>query len=367
MNCCSSHGILLLLEKEYKETCLLYVSARHTKKALKALEEAKIPLFALSFHGLPSVLARYRHRVGIILGLALFFFSLFIAPKFIWELEIVGTERLSQAEVASILEKSGVYIGAYIPKIDRKSVYASILQNSADISWLSVNFRGSIATVEILEREAEDTACELTAGANIIANKDGRIVDMQITKGQRIAQNGMVVKEGDLLVSGVYDTARFGTRFVHAKADILAEVTDTYTVSIPLSVKETVYGTENVLRMDLLFLNNSINIFKNHSNLNNKYDIITRKEPLPAHFLQRLPLSLVRTVALPYTVHTKVLSESEALSEARKESEKLIGDAAYRELLASEEDFTVEDDCLVYTRRIYAVQDIAKTSIFTSE
>lgn len=366
MNLWAANGILLLWELEAGENCDLCISVRNTKKAERVLTEAEIPLIACKRRGLPAFLSRYKHRAGLHAGLFVFFLLLLLAPRFIWEIRIVGAENLRHAEITAILSENGIYLGAYIPNIDRDGVYASVLQSRKDISWLSVNFRGSVATVEIIERNAASIVAE-SVGVNIVAKKDGRITDMQITRGSRAVQNGAIVKKGDLLVSGVYDTARFGTRFVHAKATILAEVSDTYTVTVPLTEEQIVYGEEILISTQLNFFDNSINIFKKNNKLNIEYDIITKKESLPLPLLERLPLYLTRIVALPYTRMELPLAAEDALMRAKKEAERLITDAAYKDLLSLEECFSVEENQLIYTCQVYAVQDIAASSAFTAE
>ncbi len=364
LGCCD---VLLLRETGSGETRDLCIFTSDAKRAISALEKAGISPIACTHCGFPSIFMRYRHRIGLFVGGASFFLLLLLAPRFIWEIRIVGANRLSQAEVADILADCGVSVGAYIPHIDRDGVYAAILQENEDISWLSVNFRGSIATVEIVERDLAATIEKISVGANIVAAKDGRITDMQVSCGNRVAAVGEIVKAGDLLVSGVYDTGRFGTRFVRASAAVLAEVTDTYTVVFPLLQEKTVYQEEKILETDLIFFKNAINIFKKYNKTNLEYDIITRKEPLPLPASDRLPFSLVHTVALPYQTVTHQLSQEAALTLAREETERQIANTAYTDLLSSEETYSVEDNELIYTRRVYAVRDIAKSSPFTSE
>lgn len=343
---------------------LFRVSTRFAPSVLRCCKEQEITVLRQKAFGAPKIFGTYKHRAGLLLGIAAFFLVLLISPLFLWEVNIVGLERLSSDAVRDLLATEGVYVGAFSPHIDRDGVYAAILRTSEEISWLSVNIRGSTANIEIVERAPYVAAAKDADGANIVAKKDGRITDMQITRGSRTVQNGAIVQKGELLVSGVYDTAKFGTRYVHAKAEVFAEVNDQYTVEIPLRSEQIVYGPETILETDLHFFSKTANIFKKDNKITKDYDIINRKESLSLYGLERLPIFLSHTVAFPYIKTETELSLAEAIVQAKREIERQIEHAGYTDLLASEESYAVQDDTLVFSQRVYAIQNIAAINEF---
>lgn len=347
------------------ETVLFRFFVRYEKRVVAYFTKTEKNYKIEKRFGLPQIWTVYKHRAGVLAGCILFFSALFIAPKFIWQVNITGLKQLNRADVEQLLAKEGVYVGSFSSSIDRERVYTNILQASEEISWLSVNIQGSSANVEIIERASGAAMATLADGANIIAAKDGQILDTKITRGKRIVENGAVVKKGALLVSGVYDTGKMGTRFVHADAAVYAQVTDTFSVKVPLDYTGHVYYAEKEIAKAIKIFGKQINIFKNYSKQETNCDIINRKESLPWDGLDRLPVSFETTVAFFYAEQPIRLTESAALDRAKAELHRKIADANYKELLAREDSYTVENGVLCYHCRVEAIQNIATVSTFS--
>ncbi len=345
---------------------IVRVYMRDEKTVLFHLQSRGIHAEVLRRRGIPALWKRYRHRVGLLFGLLLFFASLYVAPLFVWEINISGLDRLSREYVTEILRQEGVHIGAFSPTIDRRAVYANILRTAEDISWLSVNIQGSSANVEIVERAFAPVTKPFADGANIVAKKSGVITDAKVINGRLIAQKGSVVQKGELLVSGVYDTTKMGTRYVYADAAVYAVVTDEYRIEIPLRNTQRDYQEEIVQEMSIKLFGKSINIFKNYSILEENYDTIQREDSLPIPRLDKLPLSLETVCALPYENVSVLLTADEALEQAKRElMHRIQTEAEYVETLAFEEFYTVENAVLVYHCSVEAIENIAVVSEFS--
>lgn len=315
--------------------------------------------------GIKAFFKKYQHRIGALIGIFIFFIIIFISPMFIWEINVIGNEKLSYSDICDILKKEGIYIGAFSPSINRKSVYMNVLQSSNEISWLSVNFIGSSAQVEIVERDLSEVA-EITAtGANIIAKKEGQIFDTEIVSGKPVVKKGDFVNKGDLLVSGIYEAGKFGTRYVYSEAVIHAVVCDEYVIKVPLNYQKCVFSEERVIERRLKLFDKSVNIFKNYSILHDKYDIINRKVNLPLPVLSDLPISIEEVSVFPYSYEPILLTEAEALDKARQDLfVSMDVDANYIEILSLEENYIVENSVLVYSCYIEATENIAATNEF---
>lgn len=365
LNFSNQTAIEILSLKICGESARVRVYARHEAAILSGLHDGAESAVILHRRGLPFIWKRYRHRVGILLGFVFLFTVLFISPMFVWEVNVTGLDRLNREYVMELLAEQGVYVGAFSPRIDRRAVYVNILRSSADISWLSVNIRGSSANVEIVEREYLPVAEQTADGANIVAAKDGYLIDANVLRGRLAAAKGTVVQKGEILVSGVYDTKQMGTRYVYAEAAVYAVVNDVYTIEIPLKNIERVYGEETVLETSLKMFGKSINIFKNSSFSAENYDTIHRDDTLGLFGLDQLPLSLETVCALPFSDIPVLLTEEEALERAKREAvRKIDEEAEYEDLLALEESYVVEDAILRYQCEVEAVENIAAVSEF---
>ena len=360
---CTSIRILKL--RVCGDAAIVRIYTKHEGKALSLLQGQCIEARVFKRSGLPQIWRRYRHRTGLLLGIALLFIMLSVSPLFIWEINITGNERLSVSEITELLRKEGVCIGAFSPAIDRRTVYTNILLNAKDISWMSLNLQGSSANVEIVERAELPSAQVRADAANIVAKKDGMIFDLQIRSGRSVVQKGEAVRKGTVLVSGVYDTDTMGTRYVYAEAAVYAVVNDAYTIEIPLLNTRRVYGEEKRLAMSIKMFGKSINILKNSFNSKGKYDTIYREDTLPSPWLSKLPISLKTVWALPFEETSVQLTETQALELAKQELfRKLSEEAEYADILSLTEGYTVENSTLVFRCDVEAIENIAATSPF---
>lgn len=365
LNYCNQSGVRLRRIREEETTVRVWVLLADEGKLLDFFARRGVECRVCTRHGLPILWRRYRHRIGLLLGLLVFAAVIYTAPLFVWEINVDGLDRLSREYVCDLLAGEGVRIGAFSPGIDRSRVYINILRRAPDISWLSVNLRGSTANVEIIERDAPPAARAQADGANLIAARGGQIVGADVVRGALAVQNGDIVKPGALLVSGVIDSQTVGTRYLYAEGCVYAAVYDDYTVEIPLTRAVRRYDGEKTLEMSLSVFGKSINIFKNYSISDDNYDTIYRESSLPYPGLCRLPLALLTTVALPYTETPQPLSEAEALECARAELLRQIAEKkTYAGILSREEAYAVSDGVLVYRCSVGAIENIAAVAEF---
>lgn len=365
LNFCNQSGIRLRRIREGETTVRIWVLLA---------DEAKIHAFfarrggecrICARHGVPVLWRRYRHRAGLLVGLCVFFAAIYIAPLFVWEVNIEGIDRLGRSYVCELLAEEGVRVGAFSPAIDRDRVYLHVLRRAPDISWLSVNLRGSTANVEIVERDTPPAARAQADGANLVAARGGQIVAADIVRGALAVKAGDIVGKGALLVSGVIDSPTTGTRCLYAEGAVLAAVYDDYTVEIPLVRAVRSYDGEETLEMSLSVFGKSINIFKNYSISDENYDTIYRENNLPYPGLCRLPLSLLTTVALKYSETPVTLTEAEALTLARAELQRQIAEKqTYAEILSREESYAAMDGVLTYRCSVEAIENIAAVAEF---
>lgn len=365
LNFCNRSGIRLRRIREGETAVLVWVLAADERKLQDFFARRSVKCRVCARHGLPILWRRYRHRVGLLLGLLVFTAAVYTAPLFVWEVNVDGLDRLSREYVCELLAEEGVRVGAFSPGIDRSRVYINVLRRAPDISWLSVNLRGSTANVEIIERDAPPASRARADGANLIAARGGQIIGADVVRGALAVQNGEIVKPGALLVSGVIDSQTVGTRYLYAEGCVYAAVYDDYTVEIPLTRAVRRYDGEKTLEMSLSVFGKSINIFKNYSIPDDNYDTIYRESSLPYPGLCRLPLALLTTVALPYTETPQPLSETAALERARAELLRQIAEKkTYAGILSREEAYAVSDGVLVYRCSVGAIENIAAVAEF---
>lgn len=72
--------------------------------------------------------------------------GLYLLSSFVWVMRIEGNERLSKEELLSACREMGLYPGVRKRSVDTQAVTNGLLEDFADISWVSVGIHGTDAT-----------------------------------------------------------------------------------------------------------------------------------------------------------------------------------------------------------------------------
>ncbi len=361
MNICRSYGII------YRDTvfegdniffkCSLAASGRLKKRCA----EAGIPLFEERAYGIPSLLARYRRRYGVLAGLFLFAAIIFLSGRVIWDIRVDGNVRLSEDEVIAQLGECGLSVGDIRRGVDTATVENRVMIASGDISWMSINIIGTVAQVEIRESEVIPEQGEEYAASNIVAARDGYIELFEDVRGNVILNIGDYVREGELIVSGLYDSKTAGIRYTNARGRVLARVERDIRAEIPLSYEKKVYTGRVFTEKYLIFFEKEIKFCGNSGNSYESCDTINTVEYLDIFSAGELPVGIRTVKHLEYTYERaeRTPEEAEALAEYKLSSElgALMRD---RELIRKSVSGGLTDTAFVLECRLECIEDIAR-------
>lgn len=185
--------------------------------------QAGVRLRVRSRHGLPFLLHRYKHRLGLMAGTMAFLIITIFLQSFVWTVDIHGADTISQSRLRAELSERGVFEGAYKNHIDPQRVERTLMQEMDSIGWMSVNIIGTKAEIEIKEKEYKPLIEDQNVPANITASRDGIIQSVRCRRGMIKTMTGSAVKKGQLLVSGIVDNSLGEISFVDANAIVMAE------------------------------------------------------------------------------------------------------------------------------------------------
>ncbi len=338
------------------------------KKLWKQARERGIEYKIIQRRGLPFLLGRYRYRFGLYLGILLSATLIFLSQRFIWSIEVVGNESLSSHEVREVLSHHGFSVGSYIPSANTDRIENKILIESDTISWISINIIGTVAEVQIREREEPPCESVVTKPANLVAAKSGVIEDVRIFRGNTVVASGQYVKKGDLLVSGLFDSVQVGFRFTRAAGEVYARTVEEFYIEIPYEYEGKVYTGQEYSNKYLNFFDYSMNISKKGGNEGAFYDKIDIVENCDLFFGIKTPFSLRTERFLEYkTVSmTRTRSGAEELAYFELESRlaKLSEDAT---MLKKTVTPYAKDDRFILHCVIVLIEDIAEVSEFDVE
>ncbi|MBQ8551266.1 MAG: sporulation protein YqfD [Clostridia bacterium] len=295
-------------------------------------------------HGFRYLIRRYRRRIGIPIGAVLFAFILWFSEQFIWTVDVVGNANISAPEIIERLEALGCGVGTYIPGVDFDELHNRFLLKYNDVSWISVNVRGTAATVEVREMELPDTVIDENTPYNLVASEDGVIEYMEILRGKPVARVDELVRKGELLASGI-EEGKHSLSLVHARGKVLAKVKRSVRIEVPLeTTRREATGAEytekylNIFGISLKFFANTGNMASEYDKI--EYEMLTRSNNLRFFDAVELPIAVDEAVFVEYAQIPITYTEEEARTEA------------YRRL--REECAAITEGCELVSREISA-------------
>ena len=194
--------------------------------------KARVRLRVTRRSGLPFILREYRGRLGLPVGAALGAVVIGVLSQFLWSYRVLGADSLSEQQIRSVLAENGVSVGAYLGGMDVEPIERRILRELDGITWVSVNIMGCTADVEVRQK-ARKPEIQSMEPCNIVASADGVITKLKVREGFAAVKEGSGVAEGELIVSGFNPTKQGGVRYMHADADIYADVISKRELKIP--------------------------------------------------------------------------------------------------------------------------------------
>ena len=308
--------------------------------------------------GLFAFASGYKMRIGFFIGAVLCAALLAASSFFVWDINVSGQTGLSEKEILKTLEGYWLYIGAYIPNIDTMRLENELVIDTEELSYASINLRGTVAEVVVRERKEKDVE-NISLPSNLVANCDGQIESIEVRGGMPTVKKGQIVKKGQLLVSGVIDSQAVGYRLVRARGEIYARISRSFTAEVPLVREKKSRTGEKKTRVTIRFFAKKINLFSNNDISFEKYDTIEEEKRLCLFDRVELPVFIIKTTYFEYVTETEKISEEQALSIAEKElagqTEKTLSEA---QILAREERTEINDGILTLYADIDCIADI---------
>lgn len=294
INICKSKGILLWNMKREKSSILYANISINDFKILKNIAKTSSCNIKLTKKmGLPFIFNKYKKRKIFFILLIFVLIVLLISSNYIWNIEIIGDNRIDKNEIIEELKNNGLSIGVAKSKLDTKSVINDIRMKREDIAWIGIDIKGTNAIVEIVESEKKPDIVKTDEYCNIISEKSGIITRINVSNGTAKVKVGDIVKEGDILVEGKLEGKYTEPIYVHAAADI--EIKTWYSIRKNFEYKQVIeQKTGNTETKYSIKINNlQINFYKVLSKFEN-YDTISENKKLSLFSNFYLPIEIIK-------------------------------------------------------------------------
>jgi similar to stage IV sporulation protein len=313
LNLCARSGVEFWgTEPADDYTLCLCIHRRDLSRVEALAKRALCTVETTRQRGVPHMARRLKKRYVLLLGLILCLLSLTWSSLYIWEIEVTGNETVSSTEILRALDDCGVGVGSFWPSFVSDNIRSEALVRVPELSWLTVNVKGSKAEVIVRERVPKPEVVDEKLPTNVIAEKSGVITDMNVLRGRALTQKGFTVLAGDVLVSGAVPSTFSPVRAVHAMARIEARTWYELTAAAPLSQGVKSYTGEEQTHYSLEIGDKRINFYGNSGISDNNCDKIISEHRLGVTGLFSLPVAVVKETERQYGIVQETVDARQA-------------------------------------------------------
>lgn len=309
INLCSLNGINIWNTKPTAyglDGSLTIFDYRNIKLiAKKSKAKAKIK----KKHGFPFFIKKYKARSGLAVGALLFILLNMYLSSFIWSINIIGADNISNQRIYSVLETYGLSVGTHKNTLNIQDIQRNVMLDIKEIGWMSINVQDSCANVEIKEKALVPKMNTDTTPCNIVAKKDGVITDYRVAKGTVDILVGSAVTEGQLLVNSVVENKMGGLDFVHSTAEVYADVIETKSFTSQLERYYLVPTGNKTNRYNFDFFNFKLPVSFSDNSFNHS---LKQKDTFKlASDRNTLPIGITEETEIEYSYKEKIFTEPE--------------------------------------------------------
>lgn len=312
-----SFGDVRFEKRNEEERVIFRISLAQERKFRKEINKRGIDVNFISRKGLPSLIIRYRRRVGLLIGAILGAIIFTMASGVIWDVRIEGADNVNKEKIISALEECGFGIGSKKDGVDTAVLENQMLIACDEISWISVNIKGNVASVVVRKAEYPPEAEEKPICSNIVASQSGKIVGFENVRGDICVNIGDEISKGQVLISGIAGEIGEPIRIMAANGQVLAEVEEEIKIEIPKKYQKKVTQAPKNEEKYLIFFKNAIKFFSNSRNSDTSCDKIDIIENLYTNNGKKLPIAIktVKRIEYEYVECERTQEQMETLAE----------------------------------------------------
>lgn len=312
--------------------------------------------------GLPGLFWRLRYRWALLVGLAVCLSAVGIMSRFVLTVRVSGNQSVPTGTILSQLRARGVKPGAFGPGLDVRQIGHEVLLELPQLSWMSINVRGTVCEVLVREGTPRPELVEEDESAHIVAKYPGIVTRIDVTRGEQMVQRGQTVAAGDTLIGSWVDFKEpeyyqgdMGGMLVRAAGRVRARTWHTLKAAIPLTGDAKVYTGREDSRWSAEIFGHSVKFPQRGSISYGRYDKIITYYTAPLG----LPIALRRETCREYETESRPVDPDRAADALKGELQERL-DALCDPSEVKRVDYKTEtqDGLLVVTLLAECEQDI---------
>lgn len=252
----------------------------------------------------------YRFRFGIIIGMAVVLGFVFYLSNIVVTIEVCGNTNVTQQQIITALENTGIYKGKFIPDIDFHSCEQKLRLSIPQISWTGIRHTGSRIVVDITETVDSPEMVNDDIPCNIVSLYDAQVTYAEVYAGKLARKAGDGVKKGDIIISGTIDDGFGHIIKKHAMGKVIGIYRENVTFTQFFEEQGQVYSEKTKSRKYFDFFGYRLPLF--FSDVKEKTYDYSENTVNFSFFGFKLPLGIVHCNYHPFSYQTIEYTQEQA-------------------------------------------------------
>lgn len=299
VNLCRNHGIELWLIRYDDSEDMLYcrIFLKDFYKLRPIARKCKVWAVVKERSGFPFVLEMIQKRLSFFIGVCIFICLLFFLSSRIWGISIEGGVLHTRESLLKYLDSHNVYGGMAVKDVDCSKIREDMRHSFDDISWVSVELRGSRILIKLKEAQLVKEKKKKEAPANLVAEDAGTVISIVTSRGTARVRAGDKVKKNKILISGIDKIIGDGDELirkkrVRAEGKVVIESVKKYKDGLQEKYSKKEYTGRKKYLYNIITPVSNVFFYNPLNNLETykKYDIIREGGQIFKELSQRFPV-----------------------------------------------------------------------------
>lgn len=259
VNLCRNNGIELRYLVRGENAIQMEIDAENFKKLRPLVRKTHVKIHILNRHGPAFFFYRHKRRWWFLLGMTVFAGMIYMLSLFVWQIDIDGNRKYTDALILQALAQMDVKTGCRKSEIDLQGIEEELRIMYNEITWVSASIAGTKLQIELREGDlkisgssgggqtgnvkrvenrennpkTQNGESETDLPANLVADEDAIITNLVVRRGTVAVRYGDEVKKGDVLIEGkVYiyneDETLKKVDYLTAEGDVFGKYQELY-------------------------------------------------------------------------------------------------------------------------------------------
>ena len=337
VNLCRNNGIELRHLVRRENAIQMEIDAENFKKLRPLVRKTHVKIPFLNRHGPAFFFYRHKRRWWFLLGMTVFASMIYILSLFVWQIDIDGNRKYTDALILQALAKMDVKTGCRKSEIDLPKIEEELRIMYNEITWVSASITGTKLQIELREGDlkisessgggktgnvkrvenrennskTQNGESETDLPANLVADEDAIITNLVVRRGTVAVRYGDEVKKGDVLIEGkVYiyneDETLKKVDYLTAEGDVFGKYQELYEKHYQRKHEVRSYTGKNYRELGVAIVGKSFclpvweNILKKQLEENTLSEVWSWKKQFRLTPTFYLPFALEYTEYVPY-------------------------------------------------------------------